>query len=279
MRFLACLLLLAPLCGEGAEAVDDAGNVVRLDSPPGRIVSLAPHLTEILFALEAGPLILATVEHSDYPAAARAIPRLGDAFSLSVEKVLALSPDLILAWRTGGAGQAVARLQRLGYPVYLNEAGDLEAIATTIERLALLLGVAEQGARVAGAFRASLEAAREAAQRNPKVDVFFQIADSQLYTVNDGHLIGQALKVCNANNLFGGLAIPVPLVSLESIVAGDPERIIVAVPHAGYRSRWAATWEKLGWSARVRETDASLITRPGPRMAQGIQELCRSVSS
>ena len=119
---------------------DDAGFQVSLARPAQRIISLSPHLTEILFELGAGDLIVGTVSFSDYPIAARSIPRIGDAFSVNVESVVELAPDLIVAWQTGGANRALKKLRSLGYPIYINEAPSLESIASTVRQLARLLG-------------------------------------------------------------------------------------------------------------------------------------------
>ena len=116
MRLIICLLLLTgsgELAVASVQVVDDLGLRVELESSPERIVSLSPHLTELLFSLGVGEKIVATVEHSDYPPAAQEIPRLGDAFSLSVEAIIDLSPDLILAWSTGGNQRTLAHLREL----------------------------------------------------------------------------------------------------------------------------------------------------------------------
>jgi iron complex transport system substrate-binding protein len=222
-----------------------------------------------------GDHIVATVQHSDYPEAARHIPRLGDAFSLGIEAVIGLSPDLILAWTTGGNARTVRRLQELGYSIYLNEARNLDAIAGNVERIGILVGEAQKGALLADGFRQSLSALRESKLTQERRSVFFQIADTQLYTVNDQHLIGQAITACGGGNIFGDLELMVPLVSLESIVEADPAIILVASPHKDFVSRWQDDWKRLGWQARIRYIDASLITRPSLRMLNGIKSLCK----
>lgn len=275
-RCILLVILMTPwVCfGSSVSVIDDLGNRVELPRPAESVISLAPHLTEMLFSLGAGDQILATVRHSDYPPAAKELPQLGDAFSLSLEAVVSLSPDLILAWSTGGNQQTVARLRDLGFTVYINEARSLEAIASNLERIGALMGKADEGSALAGSFRHGLASLRDQTHsRNQRV--FFQIADAQLYTVNHQHLIGEAMSVCGATNIFGDLPMPVPLVSFESVVAADPEIILVASPHPDFVSRWQSEWQKLGWAARVRYVEASLITRPGLRMLEGIKTLCK----
>lgn len=268
--------LLAVNLSSAASVTDDLGNEVILENPPQRIVSLAPHLTELVFSLGAGDRIVATVRHSDHPPEAKDIPRLGDAFSLSVEAVVALSPDLILAWSTGGNQRTLSQLRELGYSIYLNEAATLEDIGHSARKLGMLIGRAEEGRQLADDFLGELENIRAGGATEP-VSVFFQVSDEQLYTFNDDHLIGQAINACGADNVFGSLELPVPMVSLESVLDVDPDVILVARPYEGFKTRWSKEWQRLGWQGRVRYINASLITRPGLRMLEGIKSMCKSV--
>ena len=279
---IRALLLFSCLVSEAASSstlsvVDDLGREVLLPAEPQRIISLAPHLTEMLFELGVGDRIVATVAHSDFPPAAEQIPRLGDAFTLSVEAVVAVEPDLVLAWSTGGNQRTLQQLADLGYPIYQNEAATLDDIAETLGKLGVLVGRRETGVQLASAFRASLKAQRSHAGQS--ASVFFQISDNQLYTVNDQHLIGQAIQVCGAAKVFGQLELPVPMVSMESVIDANPDVILVASPVPGFRSRWEDEWARLGWQGRTLYIDASLITRPGPRMLDGIKFLCDSLDS
>ena len=276
VALLCCLVGATAWCAERV-VVDDLGQQVKLSAEPQRIISLAPHLTEMLFELGVGERIVATVAHSDFPAAAQQIPRLGDAVTLSVEAVVAVEPDLVLAWSTGGNQRTLRQLTEMGYAIYQNEAATLNDIAATFEKLGTLIDRRETGVRLAAEFRAALQAQRKRAGDASRV--FFQISDNQLYTVNDQHLIGQAIRVCGAVNVFGQLELPVPMVSMESILDADPDVILVASPVPGFRSRWEDEWARLGWQGRTLYVDASLITRPGPRMLDGIKFLCDSLNS
>jgi len=274
---LPLLLSFAAASGWAAPVLDDAGNEVRLAKTPERIVSLAPHITEMLFDLGAGERIVATVDHSDFPEAAKSIPRLGSAFSVSVESVVALEPDIVFAWQTGGSQKSVHQIRALGYPVYINESPTLGAIADSLQRLGQLVGETERGDQLASRFRQGLiEVASMVPEKRQLV--FFQIADPQLYTVNHEHLIGQALALCHADNAFGSLPMTVPIVSYESVVAADPDIVVVSMPFADYVSPWEARWSSLGWDNRIRRIDASLITRPGFRMLEGLKNLCQAVN-
>ena len=273
------LFIVLPVTGLSADlsVTDDVGQLVVLGERPGNIVSFSPHLTEILFSLGVGERIVATVDHSDFPEAAKKIPRLGSAFSISVESVVGFDPDLILAWSTGGGGRAVEQLKQIGYPVYLNEALKLQDIASTVRRIGVLVGEPERGLLLANKFRTELASLTKRYQQESAISVFFQISDEQLYTVNDEHLIGQALSICGAHNVYGEVAIPVPMVSLESLVAKNPDVILVSRPYEGFTTRWQAEWQRLGWGDRIRYINASLITRPSLRMLQGIKNSCNAL--
>lgn len=257
--------------------VDDSGTTVVLAEPAGKIVSLSPHLTELLFSLGVGDRIEATVDFSDYPEAALNIPRLGNAFSVSVEAVIEQSPDLIVAWMTGGNHRTFEQLRALGYPVFVNEASSLVGIAVAVQQLGILVGKPERGLELAENFRVDLESLRQSGSGAGLPKVFFQISDAQLYTVNSQHLIGQAIEVCGAENIFSDVEFLVPMVSYESVVERNPDVLVVSSPYPGYKSAWDDRWNDLGWGGRVRTIDASLITRPSLRMLEGIKMLCETL--
>ena len=257
--------------------VDDSGATLVLDEPAGKTVSLSPHLTELLFSLGVGDRIEATVDFSDYPEAALSIPRLGNAFSVSVEAVIEKSPDLVVAWMTGGNHRTFEQLRALDYPVFVNEASSLVGIALAVEQLGILVGKPERGLELGENFRVELERLRQSSSRPGSPKVFFQISDAQLYTVNSQHLIGQAIEVCGARNIFSSVEFQVPMVSYESVVERNPDVLVVASPYPGYKSSWDDRWNDLGWGDRVRTIDASLITRPSLRMLEGIKMLCKTL--
>ena len=257
--------------------VDDSGTTLVLAEPARKIVSLSPHLTELLFSLGVGDRIEATVDFSDYPEAALNIPRLGNAFSVSVEAVIEQSPDLIVAWMTGGNHRTFEQLRALGYPVFVNEASSLVGIAVAVQQLGILVGKPERGLELAENFRVDLESLRQSSSGAGSPKVFFQISDAQLYTVNSQHLIGQAIEVCGAENIFSDVEFFVPMVSYESVVERNPDVLVVSSPYPGYKSAWDDRWNDLGWGGRVRTIDASLITRPSLRMLEGIKMLCETL--
>ncbi len=272
---LAALLASSPstLAQSTVRVTDDLGNAVVLPGPASRIISLAPHLTEVLFSLGVGDRVVGTVRFSDYPEAARSIPVLGDAFTVNIESMLSLRPDLIVAWETGGTSRVVAKLVALGIPVYRNEARDLAGIAASALALSSLVGKEAMGRRLSQSFLDRIAALR-ADHQPADVSVFFQISDQSLYTVSDRHLIGQALAVCGVKNVFGTSEIAVPVVSMESVLELNPDVIVISQPVGG-ESPWKRKWaETGGFTGRITTIDPNLISRPSLRMADGIESLC-----
>ena len=268
---------------EPVAVIDDLGNKVVLKLPATKVVSLAPHLTEILFELGVGHKIVATVSYADFPAQAKLIPRVGDAFSVNVEQVVALQPDIIFAWQTGGANKSLNRLEDLGFTVFKNEAPSLEGIANTVEQIGRLVGEVEIGQRLSDGYRTRLrqlaEGPAEDASHIPEpTRVFFQISDQDLYTVSGQHLIGQAINLCGGVNLFDQVPISVPLANLESVLKGQPELIFITRIPGAPASSWEGKWNKLiGKDVRVIPIDPNLISRPSIRMLDGIEFMCSAI--
>jgi len=272
-----CVVLYSSFCNAEIRVIDDTGNAVTLAGPAKRIVSLAPHLTELLFSLNVGSRVVGTVRFSDFPEAAKSIPVLGDAFAISLESIVSSEPELVVAWHTGGANNIIERLRTLGIPVYVNEATDLQSIARSIRALAVLVGRKEYGETLALKFSDEISRLKDVyAGTNKKV--FFQISDQSLFTINDSHLIGQAMSVCGVQNIFGDSPIPVPIVSKEGVLAANPEIIVISQPIDSERSPWIEKWSEIeGFVDRIRLIDPALISRPSLRMSKGVKELCNLV--
>jgi iron complex transport system substrate-binding protein len=276
------LLITGSTTSADITVIDDFGNQIRLAKPAERIVTLAPHLTELLFQLELGDRLVGVVEFSDFPLAANRIERVGNAFAVSVEKIVELQPDLIVAWGSGGSREQLRKLRSLGFPVYYSEPKRLTDVPESIHRIALLAGKGPVGVRVKDEFNSRLEQIKQSANGRTSPRVFFQISSTDLYTVNDRHLIGQAISLCGGINIFGTLDVPVPRVSNEAILVGQPEVIIrssVDTEKDDWRERWSGTRQIPAVGAgQLYEIPADLISRPGFRMLEGIDRLCDIIS-
>ena len=264
-------------------AVDDAGRRVTLPEPARRIIALAPHITEQLFAIGAGRRIVGTTEFADHPPAAREIPRVARAHSVDLEAVAAARPDLIVVWGSGFPPATIEALRRLGPPVYINEPGALDSIATSLERLGVLTAAGSAAADAAAAFRQRLEALRARHAQRAPVRVFYQIWQQPLMTLSGRHVISEAIRLCGGRNVFESLTPIAPQVAAEAVLAADPQLIVTAEPD-GQPSGALAGWRQFGTISAVRRNqlatlDANKINRHAPRMAEEIGVLCERIDA
>ena len=258
--------------------VDDVGQKVALTSPAIRVVSLAPNITEILFFIGAGEQVVGVVEYSDFPPAARELPVIGAHNRFDVEQILSLKPDLIVGWLSGNSQEDLEELKRLGLPVFISEPSTVEGIVSLMERLGALTGHQAQSLSQASAFRASFNASRETYSTRRQVSVFYQVWEQPIYTLNGDHVISQLISLCGGRNIFSDLKQLAPVVSLESVLARDPE-VIVGGGIFGQMPLWAERWQSWPSVRAVRNrhiyaVDSDHIARMGPRLAEGVEALC-----
>ncbi len=259
--------------------LDDAGHRVVLDTPARRIVSLAPNLTELLYAAGAGAAIVGTSEFSDYPAAARDIPRIGGGSGLDIEAIISLQPDLVVAWQSGNPAGQLERLQALGMTLYLSEPRQLLDVPETLLRLGRLAG-SEQVAQVAArTFDARYRELQQRYSGRPTVDVFYQIWRQPLMTVNGKHLISDVIRLCGGRNVFSDLPVLAPQIDIEAVLAADPAVIIVGTGGTSETAElqdWYR-WPMLAAVARghLYGVQRELLVRHSPRILDGAAELCR----
>lgn len=247
---------------------------------PARIVSLAPNVTELLFAAGAGAKLVGVSEWSDHPAAARALPRIGDAFRLDYERILALAPDLVVAWETGTPTGRIERLRGLGLRVVSIGVETLDDIPRAIEDLGRLAGTETSAEVAAAALRrgiAALEA--EYAGRAP-VTVFVQLDEQPLFTVTGRHLISGMLALCGGRNIFADLPGVAPAVDLEAVIARDPQVILVTAAGADTGKHWSR-WPGLAAvrSENVLRVPPDEVTRATPRALSGARAVCAALDA
>jgi iron complex transport system substrate-binding protein len=260
-------------------AVDDEGTAVNLPAPARRIVSLAPHITEQLFAIGAGNSIIGTTDYADFPAEAREIPRVARAHSVDLERIAALRPDLIVLWGSGFPPGLTASVRRLGFPVFISEPRSLDDVARSLKALGVLTG--RDGTRASDAFRDQIDRLRMRYANRNAVRVFYQVWASPLMTLSGRHLISEAIALCGGRNVFAQLAPIAPQVSIEAVLAADPQAIVTAEP-GGKASASLAMWlhypalsaTRLG---QLYTLDADRINRHGPRLAEEIEALCELI--
>jgi iron complex transport system substrate-binding protein len=298
MRAAAIALLSCCLAGMAAgrpaEVTDDRGHRITLPGPATRVVSLSPALTELVFAAGGGSRLVGAVEYSDYPAAALGLPRIGDALALQMEKILTLQPDLIVAWERGNNPRQLERLSQLGVPIYYSDIEQLDDVASTLERLGVLLDTPaeaaarsfrERLARLGHIDAAPAQSAASAVSAQPPeaapVRVLYQVWAQPLMTVNGRHVISNLIERCGGVNVFASEPALVPQIGIEAALAAAPEAIIAS---AGSRSvasdRSLEHWRRYPSIPAVARgflflVDGDSISRATPRMLDAGEAICR----
>jgi iron complex transport system substrate-binding protein len=244
-----------------------------------RVVSLAPHLTELAYTAGAGDTLVGAVAYSDWPEAAKELPRIGDAFRFDLEAILGLEADLALAW-AGGTPKAVAgRLEELGIEVLWVETRTLPGIAEALEHIGERLGTAERAEQAAAAYRRSIEALRERHGGDSGVSIFYQVTTRPLFTLGAPHVITEVFDVCGARNVFDDLEIEAASIDREAVIARTPDLIIAGMNEPGEDplKMWRGTRMVETGRTRLETVDAERLVRPTPRIVEGIEFVCRLV--
>jgi iron complex transport system substrate-binding protein len=264
---------------------DDTGATVTLQAPAQRVISLAPHTTELLYAAGGGAKIVGAVSYSDYPPEAKQLPRVGDNKALDLERIVALRPDLIVVWRHGNAERQIEQLRALHVPLFFSEPRHLDDIAATLTKLGELLGTSSIANKAASDYRQNIAQLRTRYAGKPPVGVFYEVWDRPLMTLNGTHLISDVIALCGGRNVFAQLEPLVPTVSTEAVLAANPEAIVTAAPGATASNTalpqldsWRQ-WPAITAVARnnLFAIDGDLINRPTPRLAQGAAQLCEDL--
>lgn len=285
-RRSALAVLLCALCftslsfGQPIQSLrDDDGRPTLLGTPAVRVVTLAPSLTELVYAAGAGDKLAGVSAYSDYPQSARELARVADATGISWESLLALKPDLVLAWKGGTRPADIARLNSLGVNVFVIEIKRLDDVPRALLSIGKLVGrpgPAEQAARV---FQRQLSLLREANAGKAVVKTFFEISSKPLMTVNRDHVISEMIGLCGGSNVFADLPALASEPSREALLMRSPEAILYGVSLA--RTRGVDETTYAGVSAvdagRVYGITADYVFRPGPRMLLATEEICAAL--
>ncbi|HEY0766429.1 MAG TPA: cobalamin-binding protein [Steroidobacteraceae bacterium] len=263
---------------------DDLSRPVTVRDPPLRIVSLTPGATEMLFAAGAGGEVIATVEYSDRPAAARRVPRIGDVTAVDMERLVALRPDVVVAWPAGGNPAQRAKIAGLHIPVYEQQVLRLADLPASLRRLGALAGTEAAAERAAHDLETRLATLTRtyAAGIGRRPSVLLQVWNRPIYTVGGQHLMSDALEICGARNMFADLPEAGPVVDTEAIIARNPDIILVAAP-PGEGATWLADWKRFPSLAAVRSGrlvafEDQALSRLGPSLIDATEGLCRTIA-
>lgn len=274
--FLCCAFFFAA-ASPALELRDDRGQMVRFAAPAQRIIALAPHLAEIVVAAGAGDRLVGAVRFSDHPPAVQRLPQVGDAARIDLERIAKLRPDLVLAWRSGNSPRDVARLEQLGFPVFVTEPVRLADIARLMRTIGVLTGRHRGAEQEAIKFNNKINMLRKLHADKPAVRVFYQIWHRPLLTVNGAHLISDVIALCGGRNVFAHAQVLTPAISLEAVLAARPE-VVLGGSSSGGEAEFIAQWRK-GAVHALRSTPAfyvapDTIQRQTPRIAEGAAAIC-----
>lgn len=285
-RQLASLLALAALAlalpaRAQLTVKDDLGRALILKHPATRIVTLAPFLTEIVYAAGAGDLVVGVDEHSDYPSEVLGVPKIASGPAFTIDRIAKLKPDLVLAWRDGIKRQDVERITAFGTSVYVASARQLEDVPRLLEAVAQLTG--RDATPALSAFEQGISRLRRDNASKVRLSAFVEIWNRPLTTVSGEHFLTEALAICKAENIFADRTGVAPKVSIEDVLAKDPQ-VIISAGSASSPAEFRANWQVRQSLSAVRAQRMlympdDTIARPSPRTIQGITKLCAELDN
>ncbi|MBI1964810.1 MAG: cobalamin-binding protein [Betaproteobacteria bacterium] len=274
------MLVCAAAAAQPITVTDDRGKAVALAAPAQRIVTLAPSLAELAFAAGAGEKLVGVARYTDFPPAARGIPQIGDAARVDFERIVALKPDLILAWKSGNPAADVARLESLGYRAFVSEPARLADIPRLLRAIGALAATTPVAERAASEYINNINRLSNEYAGRRRLRVFYQIWHQPLLTVNGAHLISDVIALCGGENVFADVAQLTPNVSLEAVIAARPE-VILGGGSAGGEQALVSQWRESPIDALrklpVFYIDPDLIQRQTPRIVDGAKAVCAAL--
>lgn len=276
----ACLFVSSFALVLAAEPLrDDEGRKVELRQPALRIVSLAPSLTEIAFAAGVGSSLVGASAYSDYPAEARKLPQVADASGISWESLLALKPDLVLAWKSGTRPSDISRLEGLGVKVFVIEVKQLADVPRALRVVGKLAGRSGTAESAADQFQIELTRLRASNAQKPAIKAFFEISSIPLMTINRDHVISEMISLCGGENVFGDSPSLVSEPSREELLVRAPDAILFGQTAGGKARTKNAAYEGLAAAQerRMFGITADYAFRPGPRLLWATGEICATL--
>ncbi len=275
---IATFTLYASCVHAQVEVTDYLGRKVSLEKPAKRIVALAPHIVENLFSAGAGPHIVGAVGYSDFPAEAEKIPRVGALNGFSLEAIIALNPDLLVVWNSGHGAKLLPRLLDLGLPVYVSDPRTLADVPRSIRDFGKLTDSSTRAEQAAVHFEKQHEQLQSAYSHEQGISVLYQVWNQPLQTVNDGHIISDLIRMCGGSNAFADAPTLAPRISLEAVLARNPQ-VIIASGMGEARPDWLDDWKKWPSLAAVKGDNLyfvppDIIQRHTVRLLQGAEMVC-----
>ncbi|MDF2691517.1 MAG: iron complex transport system substrate-binding protein, partial [Gammaproteobacteria bacterium] len=277
LSLLACVLTAACSAYASISVQDDMGDTISLAKPAKRVVSLSPGITEILFDIGAGKQVVGVSVDSDYPLAATKLPQVGGFQNANIEAVVALKPDLVVAWEPSGVVPNLSPLSQFNIPVYVVNNQTIPDIAKEMRNLGELTGNSVQANYKAVQFLAQYhQLLNKYASAQPQPKVFMQVSGNPMYTVSNRSISGQVIGLCGGQNIFANMKTYAGMVSIEEVIADNPDVIIGFSPFSP--SSWGQ-WNQINAvkNHNMLNINASLIARDGPRILEGAQQVCQAI--
>jgi cobalamin transport system substrate-binding protein len=290
MRTLLILYLIIqgtiftlPVFAQNVQVTDLLGRRMTIPQNPRRVVSLAPNITEIVYALGQAHRLVGATTYSDYPSDAANLPKVGSYVHLDLERIVSLAPDLCLAIKDGNPIAAVSRLESLGIPIYAVDPRDLESVMDTISRIGDLLQAKKQAEKQVQSMRRRIRAVESlVAQTDHRPGLFFQIGVSPIVSVGSNTFIHELIVRAGANNLAEGNT-SYPRFSKEQVLGMSPDIIIItSMARAAVFEKIKQDWYQ--WTDlpavkndRIYFKDSRLFNRPSPRLVDALEILVRLI--
>jgi iron complex transport system substrate-binding protein len=276
------IVLLTLFCTSIAYACDvqdDAGHRVHLTKPAKRIISLAPDMTELLFAAGAGDAVVGVMKGSDYPLAAKKLPIVANYNLLNIEAILGLHPDLIVAWSGGMSATQRQQIQSLGIPVFFSDQHAITDIPQTLKKLGCLAGTENIANHAAVNFSKEYEQLAQRYSQQSKLTVFYEMWHAPLMTAGPSSWIHQIITLCGGKNIFANAVGAAPQVNIEAVLAANPEGILGSAS----KVQWQLSWQQWPTLTAVKKQQiytvpADWLERAGPRLILGAKAVCEDLS-
>ena len=280
--FLFALMVIflfnIPADGKDRLLIDEAGRKVKIPNPTKRIISLAPSITEILFALGLNEEIAAVTKFCDYPDAVFGKPRIGGFVNPDIEKIVSLKPDLIMGIRDGNPTETVDRLGHFGFPVYLIDPKGFNGVIATIKNIGDVVGRERESKRMIKELFEKRENVITLTRSLSRPRVFFQVGDVPLVTVGKGTLADDLIRLAGGRSISENEADSYPSYSIETVLGKAPEIIIMSSMPGKDHTHLAKRWQN--WKSipavkmnAIHVIDSNLVDRPTPRITEGLEAL------
>ncbi len=281
--FVINVLLTIPLQGQDRPFIDEIGRETKIPNSPKRIISLAPSITEILFALDINEEIVGITSFCDYPEAALSKPKIGGFVNSSIEKIVSLKPDLIIATRDGNRRGTIQKLEDLGISVYMIDPKGFDGVMSSIKTIGEIVGKRDESKRIIEDMRKKKETIVEITHSLPRPRVFFQVGYDPIVTVGRGTLADDLIRLAGGRSISENESVNYPLYSIESVIFKAPEIIIMSSMESKRNylnsvKKWQ-NWKTIPAVKRkaIYVVDSSLVDRPTPRVTEGLEAIVRMI--